>query len=104
MMSKEKDSPSVDDEFDLFDEDEALESDVDLDLPEEGTPVEMTQAVANPAPNGTAARRTGKLETRRRLNAYLERKWFRDLGWDDDDELFNDEFFSDTSGRLHHSI
>ncbi len=104
MMSKEKDSPSVDDEFDLFDEDEALESDVDLDLLEEGTPVEMTQVVANPAPKGTAVRRTGKLETRRRLNAYLERKWFRDLGWDDDDELFNDEFFTDTSGRLHHSI
>ncbi|MXX15661.1 MAG: hypothetical protein F4Z52_00080 [Gammaproteobacteria bacterium] len=103
-MSKEKDSPSVDDEFDLFDEDEALESDVDLDLLEEGTPVEMTQGVANPAPNGTAARRTGKLETRRRLTAYFERKWFRDLGWDDDDELFNDEFFTDTSGHLHHSI
>ena len=104
MMSKEKDSPSVDDEFDLFDEDEALEPDVDLDLLEEGTPVEMTQVVANPAPTGPAPRRPGKLETRRRLNAYLERKWFRDLGWDDDDELFNDEFFTDTSGRLHHSV
>lgn len=38
-----------------------------------------------------------KLESKRRLDAYMERKWFKEQGWDDDDELFFDEFFS--SGR-----
>ena len=52
--------------------------------------------------NGTSRKASAKLETKRRLDAYLERKWFRDHGWDDDDELFNDEFFADTDKPLHH--
>lgn len=100
-MGKEKDSPSVDGEFDLFDDDEV--PDMDVDQLEEDASADMIRSVGSPAPAGTTARRSGNPETRRRLNAYMERQWFRDLGWDDDDELFNDEFFSEPPGHLHHS-
>ena len=36
-----------------------------------------------------------KLVAKKRMDDYLERKWFKDQGWDDDDELFSDEYFSD---------
>jgi hypothetical protein len=36
-----------------------------------------------------------KLMAKKRMDAYLERKWFKDQGWDDDDELFGDAYFTD---------
>jgi len=36
-----------------------------------------------------------KLSAKKRMDAYLERKWFKNQGWEDDDELFGDEYFSD---------
>ncbi len=41
-----------------------------------------------------------KLKTKRRLDAYLERQMLKESGWDEDDELFSDEFFTEAdNGR-----
>lgn len=89
-MGKEKEDSAADDDLDLFDDESVIEPDVD--------DVEMLaedlETVSAPV-NGSRRRSSDRLQVKRRLDAYLERKWFRDHGWDDDDELFNDEFFSD---------
>lgn len=36
-----------------------------------------------------------KLQIKKRLDAYLEKQWLKDCGWDLEDELFNDAFFAD---------
>jgi len=41
-----------------------------------------------------------KLETKKRLDAYRERQRLKDSGWDDDDELFDDEYFREVESGL----
>ena len=80
-MSKAKDSPSSDEDLDLLADDGTLElqdieetNDLEVDL--------ESQKI------------NAKLQVKKRMDDYLERKWFRDNGWDDDDDLFNDDFFT----------
>ena len=89
-MSKEKDSPSSDEDLDLLADDGTLElqdieetNDLEVDL--------ESQKI------------NAKLQVKKRMDDYLERKWFRDNGWDDDDDLFNDDFFTGewTENRHH---
>lgn len=84
-MSKEKEVSSEEsDDLDLF-EDEDIDG-IDPELmqaePEELVDVESGKKVNH------------RLEVKKRLDAYLERKWFKDHGWEDDDDLFDDDFFS----------
>jgi len=43
-----------------------------------------------------SAKEADRLKTKRRLDAYLERQMLKESGWDEDDELFSDEFFTET--------
>jgi hypothetical protein len=115
-MGRKKVRSAADDNLEMFDDgalgesidgavdDGVLEStdlestDMDLELPDD------VMEVSRPPVNGIASRARARLEVKRRLDAYLERKWFRDHGWDDDDELFNDEFFMEDDPDPHQHI
>jgi len=88
-MSKAKDTPSSDDDLDLFDDDENLEMD-DMEATD-GLDINISSRKIN-----------AKLQLKKRMDDYLEKKWFRDNGWDEDDDLFNDEFFTDKESDNHH--
>jgi len=45
--------------------------------------------------NAVSAKARERLETKKRLDAYLEKQLLKESGWDEDDELFDDEFFSE---------
>ncbi len=89
-------------EFDLFDEVETMDEDADFALLSEECFPDTMQENDKPAIEGGYVFNE-KLETRRRLGAYLERQWFYDHGWDKDDEIFEDDYFSDLTAALNHS-
>lgn len=108
-MARKKQQPAKDDDSELFDDEGASTTgDQEGDEPDElaGLEKEFDSVLADGvdddipacAYSGNAASR--RLATKRRLDAYLERKWFRENGWDDDDDLFNDEFFDIDEIRL----
>ncbi len=101
MISNEKDDSLMDEESDLYNDDEGSGAHTDLEFPEEDGTEEIVQEDTPSPPMHSSS--PCKMETRRRLDAYLERKWFRDQGWEDD-EFFNDEYFVDTLGPLRHSV
>jgi hypothetical protein len=97
-MGKEKEDSTADDGLDLFDDDPVIETDV-----EEVDILADDLEKDNASGGETRKASSNKLEVKRRLDAYLERKWFREHGWDDDDELFNDDFFAEEDpDSLHH--
>ena len=84
-------SEPADKEEDVFVENEYDElsssiPDVDSDGQVDG------QADDNPVAENNVSE---KLAAKKRMDDYLERKWFKDQGWDDDDELFGDEYFAE---------
>jgi hypothetical protein len=87
-MGKQKDAPSSDDDLDLFDDDEIP----DLDEIPENSDLDI---------NIEPRKINAKLLLKKRMDDYLERKWFRDNGWDDDDDLFNDDFFTGKGTENH---
>jgi hypothetical protein len=88
-MGREKDAPSSDDDLDLFDDDEIL----DLDDIAENSDLEV---------KFESRKINAKLQLKKRMDDYLERKWFKDNGWDEDDDLFNDDFFTGKEVDNHH--
>ncbi|MGI9317186.1 MAG: hypothetical protein ACR2QW_07660 [bacterium] len=85
-MGKEKEGASeANDDLDLFEDTDLEEVDAEL------VQVESDDTVVSASVNKT----DHKLKVKKRLDAYLERKWFKDHGWDDDDDLFDDDFFSE---------
>ncbi len=101
-MSKANDKSESDEDLDLFEGDEGLDSDLELDLMDDSVEEAAPKDSEAVSVNVPSLKASAKLETKRLLDDYLERKWFRDHGWEDDDELFNDEFFSDDSKPIHH--
>ena len=101
-MGKANTKSDADEDLDLFEDGEELESDLDLELLGDADDEELPKLNGASAARGSSRKASAKLETKRRLYAYLERKWFRDHGWGDDDELFNDEFFAESSNPIHH--
>ena len=91
-MVKEKEVSSEEsDDLDLFDE-------TDMDgIEPELVQIEPEEVVEM----GSGKKINHKLEVKKRLDAYLERKWFKDHGWEDDDDLFNDDFFSESEVNDH---
>jgi len=71
-----------DDSLDIFEDEEIAEDEVAVAEVDDLQQTPFLKGKANP-----------KLVNKRRLDDYLERKWFRENGWDDDDELFNDQYF-----------
>lgn len=100
-MSKANDKSEPDEDLELFDEADEMDSDLDLDVLEDDVVEAAPRPNGKPVTHGSSRRASARLETKRRLDAYLERKWFRDHGWDDDDELFKDDFFTDSSSPVH---
>ncbi len=94
-MSKEKEATSEQNEdLDLFEDAEI--DDIDPEI------VELEQdEVVQTEPN---KKTNHKLKVKKRLDAYLERKWFKDHGWEDDDDLFNDDFFSESDIQDHNRL
>lgn len=45
-----------------------------------------------------------RMRVQKRLDAYLEGKWFKDHGWDDDNDLFNDDFFYESEIQDHNHL
>lgn len=91
-MSKDKDQSS-DDTPNLLDDGEIEEADPQLEhLEQETAKLTSSKKVDH------------KLEVKKRLDAYLERKWFQENGWEDDDELFSDDFFYNSHSRRHGHI
>ncbi len=95
-MSKEKAKSSRDEGLDLFDDEDIMDSDV-VDLEELDDDIDEDGEGPSLRVSPQARKARARLDVKRRLDAHLERKWFRDHGWDDDDELFKDEFFGDNS-------
>ena len=92
-MSKPKDdSLDPDGSADLYEDDEVIVTvtEVGIDDSEDQLEMECLNAKANK-----------KLITKRRLDDYLERKWFKENGWDDDDDLFQDEYFTEETHLEH---
>lgn len=103
-MAKRKQKPSTDDD-DLFIDDGASGDGSDDDA-EDLAALDIDDAFdedegdLDPDRDQIDVRSPSKrLMTKRRLDAYLERKWFRENGWDDDDDLFDDEFFKESGNR-----
>ena len=97
-MGKEKEKSVADDDLDLYDDESVIASDGDgIEMLGDELADELGDGLddAVRSTNGRSKKASPKLAVKRRLDAYLERKWFRDHGWEDDDELFNDDFFSD---------
>ena len=94
-MGKEKEESSEEsDDLDLFEE-------PDMDgIEPELVQIEPEEAIEV----GPGKKINHKLEVKKRLDAYLERKWFKDHGWDDDDDLFNDDFFSESEINDHDNM
>ncbi|MGB5709229.1 MAG: hypothetical protein WBM41_20660 [Arenicellales bacterium] len=89
-MSKDKDQSSDDDASDLIDDAEIGELDTEL------------EHLADEVFDFSSIKKANqKLAVKKRLDAYLERKWFKEHGWEDDDELFSDDFFSDPDTSRH---
>lgn len=94
-MSKEKDESSEEnDDLDLFEEGDMDGIDPELMQTEPEDLVDV----------GSGKKANHKLEVKKRLDAYLERKWFKDHGWEDDDDLFNDDFFSESEVGDHNRM
>lgn len=93
IMSKDKDQPSDDDTLSFLDDGEVEEADSQLEHLQQET-----------AKFTSSKKADHKLEVKRRLDAYLERKWFQENGWEDDDELFSDDFFYEPHSRRHGHI
>jgi len=90
------------------------ESDNDIDGYEEGSPnsegsdndesqldmrlINDIEIDALPCDSGST-KEAEKLKTKRRLDAYLERQMLMESGWDEDDELFSDEFFTEVDNE-----
>ena len=94
-MGKEKEVSSEEsDDLDLFEETDidGIEPELVQIEPEEVIDVESGKKANH------------KLEVKKRLDAYLERKWFKDHGWEDDDDLFDDDFFSESEVNDHNHI
>jgi hypothetical protein len=95
-MSKEKEAtPPQGEDLDLFEGAEI--DDVDLEIVD----LEQDEVVKEVVQTEPVKKAKHKLKVKKRLDAYLERKWFKDHGWDDDDDLFNDDFFSESETPDH---
>ena len=82
-MGKDTDQ-SDDDDLTLFEHDEELDADNVMELIDETPPTMAERNLQQ------------KQRAKKRMDAYLERQWFKENGWDEEDDLFKDEFFNDT--------
>ncbi|MBX2868245.1 MAG: hypothetical protein KTR18_06195 [Acidiferrobacterales bacterium] len=93
--SNDVDSVEGTEEFDS----ESVAGEVMPDLAQDDLSVSEDLDIVESPCNSMSAKAREKLETKKRLDAYLERQMLKESGWDEDDELFDDEFFTEVA---HH--
>ncbi len=78
-------------------EDESAPGEVLPDLAQDDLVVSEELDIIETPCNSMSAKARERLETKKRLDAYLEKQMLKESGWDEDDELFDDEFFSEVN-------